>query len=136
MRPHVASSNTDHCQAPMRCCTSCQRHTWGGSGWRKCSRSCPGFCAAHWVQGSGADQRSRQSCTVCLKTWLGETHKVVVTLILLMKLKSHMKETMWYSLIYSYYILYTVEMSPFCCRTISGTQFLMLSVPQPHSVWL
>lgn len=77
----MVCSCTDHCPAPRRCCTSCQRCTLGGSGLRRCSRSCLGFCAVHWAPGSGADQHSRQSCTVCLKTWLGETHKAVVTLI-------------------------------------------------------
>lgn len=100
----MVCSCTDRCPAPRRCCTSCQRCTSGGSGWMRCSTSCLGSCAARWAPGSGADQHSRQSCTVCLKTWLGETHKAVVTLILLIYLQSHdhmnMMETMWYSLIY------------------------------------
>lgn len=82
-REYVVCICTDRCPAPRKCCTSCQRRTSGGSGWRMCSRSCLGFCAVRWAPGSGVDQHSRQSCTVCLKTWLGETHKAVVTLILL-----------------------------------------------------
>lgn len=92
---------TDHCPAPRRCCTSCQHCTSAGSGWRRCSRSCLGSCAARWAPGSGADQHSRQSCRVCLKTWLGKTHKAVVTLILFMHLgpydhNMNMMENMWF----------------------------------------
>lgn len=84
-------ASTNRCPAPRRCCTSCQRCTWAGSAWRRCSRSCLGFCGERWAPGSGADQHNRQSCTVCLKTWLGETHKAVVTLILFM----HLDTTIW-----------------------------------------
>lgn len=117
---HVVCSCTDRCPAPRRCCTSCQRCTSGGSGWMRCSTSCLGFCAARWAPGSGADQHSRQSCTVCLKTWLGETHKAVVTLILLIYLQSYdhmnMMETMWYSLIYWFWCLFPL----YCSTTLSG----------------
>lgn len=78
-RQNVVSC-TDHCPTPRRCCTSCQHCILGGWGWRRYSRSCLGFCVERWAPGSGADQRSRQNCIVCLKTWLGETHKAVVTL--------------------------------------------------------
>lgn len=80
---------TDHCPAPRRCCISSQRCTSGGWGWRRCSRSCLDFCVVRWAPGSGAGQHSRQSCTVCLKTWLGKTHKAVVTLILFTRMESY-----------------------------------------------
>lgn len=88
---HFVCGSTDHCPAPRRCCTSCQRCTWVDSVSRRCSKSCLGFCGERWAPGSGADQHNRQSCTVCLKTWLGETHKAVVTLILFM----HLDTTIW-----------------------------------------
>ena len=71
------------CLVPRRYCTSCRRCTWADWGRTRSSRSCPGSGAARWAPGSAAGPHTRQSCTVCLKTWLGETHKAVVTLILL-----------------------------------------------------
>lgn len=102
----MSCGRAHRCLTPRRCCISCQRCTSGDSGWRRCSTSCPGSGAARSVQRSGADRRSRQSCTICLKTWLGETHKAVVTLILLMNLElydhKNTMETIWKAFIYCF----------------------------------